>query len=178
MSLLNNILNQKISLCFSFVILISLSSCVSTNRGFQSSPVVTRNVDIDPIKADIQVNDKKVSGQSTSLYLKFFVPIFRLSGDRTTADGISYSSNLIYPSFINNTLVGNVRAAAAYKALENTDADILVNANYTVTIDDSFFIKKIIVTVTGYPGVYKNFKSEEVITVFSKNENLIIVSDK
>jgi len=27
--------------------------CTSTNKGFQSSPVVYRNVQLDPIKADI-----------------------------------------------------------------------------------------------------------------------------
>ena len=167
-----------------FVVMsILISSCVSTNKGFQSSPVLSRSVNLDPIKADIKVNEsKKLSGESTSAYFL----IFRVMGDNTFADGINYSTdaNVSIASQLNplnaikSLRLNGVRAAAAYKALENTNADILVNANYTVTIDDSFFIKKIIVTVTGYPGVYKNFKSEELITVFSENENLIIVSDK
>ena len=33
-----------------------LSSCVSTNKGFQSSPVIIQDVQLDPIKADIKVD--------------------------------------------------------------------------------------------------------------------------
>ena len=36
-----------------------MTSCVSTNKGFQSSPVISRNVELDPIKADIKVDEKK-----------------------------------------------------------------------------------------------------------------------
>ncbi len=41
------------------ILIISISSCVTTNRGFQSSPVVSRNVQLDPIKADIKVDEIK-----------------------------------------------------------------------------------------------------------------------
>ena len=177
MSLQNNLLKQKLAFKFLLVAVISLSSCVSTNKGFQSSPVVTRNVDIDPIKADIKVESKKVKGQSFSTYLKLFLPI-RIQGDKTYSDGIKYSTDIIYPGAIINSQIITVRAAAAYKALENTDYDFLVNANYSVKVEDKLFLRRVSVEVTGYPGVYKNFKSEEVITVFSKNENLITVSDK
>jgi hypothetical protein len=51
------------------VAITSLTSCVSTNRGFQSSPVISRNVQLDPIKADIQVDEtKKLKGESSSGY--------------------------------------------------------------------------------------------------------------
>lgn len=40
-----------------------MTSCVTTSRGFQSSPVIAKNVQLDPIKADIQVDEtKKIEG--------------------------------------------------------------------------------------------------------------------
>ena len=54
-------------------IVASTTSCISTNKGFQSSPVISRNVQLDPIKADIKVDEKtKLIGESTSTYLLMF----------------------------------------------------------------------------------------------------------
>ena len=65
------------------VILISttlLTSCVTTNRGYNSSPVISRNVQLDPIKADIVVSERaKLSGEGSATYFLFF----RVGGDRT-----------------------------------------------------------------------------------------------
>ena len=63
-----------------------MTSCLTTNRGFQSSPVISRNVELDPIKADIKVDEKtKLKGESSSAYFL----IFRVNGDNTFADGIN-----------------------------------------------------------------------------------------
>ena len=52
---------KKFILNFSMftMLVVSMTSCVTTNKGFQSSPVVSRNVNLDPIKADIKVDEEK-----------------------------------------------------------------------------------------------------------------------
>ena len=100
-----------------------LSNCITTNRGFQSSPVVSGNVDLDPIRADIEVNEsEKREGESVSAYFL----IFRIFGDNKFADGISYSTDasmtftqfLLNPRcFIEAGRLNRVRGAAAYSAL-------------------------------------------------------------
>jgi hypothetical protein len=56
----------------------------------QSSTVISRNFELDLIRADIQVNEsEKLEGQSVSAYFL----IFRVFGDNKFADGISYSTD-------------------------------------------------------------------------------------
>jgi hypothetical protein len=141
-----------------------LSSCTSTNKGFQSSPVISRNVTLDPIKADISVNEaNKLSGNSKSVYLLGF----RIEGDNTYADGINYSTDANASFFTKfNPLavaklakLNKVRSAAAYKALETGDYDFLLHPNYTMTTKNYLGLVKIYdVTVTGYGAKYKNFR--------------------
>lgn len=156
---------------FVFAILFALNSCVSTNKGFQSSPVVSRNVDLDPIKADIKVNEStKLTGQSKSAYFLFF----RVSGDNTSADGINYSTDAS-SSFVSqlNPLrmlrlakLNKVRAAAAYNALSTGDYDLLVHPNYVMTTKNFLWLVKVYeCSVSGYGAKYENFRTERQKTV-------------
>ena len=142
---------------------LSISSCISTHKGFQSSPVVSRNVELDPIKADIKVNEtSKLTGQSSSTYLF----CFRLKGDKTVAEGINYSteSNGRYNpiKMLKIAKMNKVRAAAAYKAISSGDYDFLVHPNYAMTSKNYFGVIKIYdCTVTGYGAKYQNFRTEK-----------------
>ena len=152
------------------VVVLSFSSCISTNGGFQSSPVISRNVELDPIKANIEVDtEKKLKGESSSTYFT----VFRVQGDRKFADGINYStdastsivSKLLNPaSLINSGRLSKVRAAAAYKALQQGDYDVLVHPGYVVTTENYLIIKKYTVEVTGYGAKYTNFRTVPVPT--------------
>ncbi len=154
-----------------FTVLVVFSSCVSTNKGFQSSPVVSRNVELDPIKADIKVNETtKLTGQSKSAYFLFF----RVSGDNTSADGINYSTDAS-GSFISQinplralrlTKLNKVRSAAAYKALSSGDYDLLVHPNYVMTTKNYLWLVKVYeCSVSGYGAKYQNFRTEKQKTV-------------
>lgn len=142
---------------------LSITSCVSTHKGFQSSPVMSRNVELDPIKADIKVNEtSKLTGQSSSTYLF----CFRLKGDKTVAEGINYSTesggryNPI--KMMKIAKMNKVRAAAAYKAISGGDYDLLVHPNYAMTSKNYLGIIKIFdCTVTGYGAKYQNFRTEK-----------------
>ena len=165
------------------VALLALSSCSTTNKAFQSSPVISRNVEIDPIRADIDIDDsKKLKGESKSSYLLFF----RLTGDNKYADNITYSAETNFTkrlfSFLNpfylvkriatGDALGKVKSAAAYKALENTDADVLVHPMYTITEKNYLLFYIFKAEVTGYSGKYKNFRTER------RNKTIILDNGK
>ncbi len=165
-------------------IAILFASCVSTNKGFQSSPVISRNVQLDPIKADIKVNEaSKLSGESSSTYFLFF----RISGDNTSADGINYSTDTggsalsqINPLKILKTAIQNkVRSSAAYKALSTGDYDFLVHPNYTMTTKNYLGLVKVYqCKVSGYGAKYQNFRTEKQKVVILEDGKEVILQDK
>jgi hypothetical protein len=163
---------MKKTILFFTVLLISalnLTSCVSTNKAFQSSPVVAKNVQLDPIKADIQVNETaKLQGESSASYLLFF----RISGDKTFADGINYSTRRLFSGRVNK-----VRSAAAYKAINSTGYDVLVHPNYTLTVENYVFFRKYNVKVEGYGAKYTNFRTEKQKIVIIQEGKEVIVQD-
>jgi hypothetical protein len=171
-------------LLFIFTITFLITSCVTTNKGFQSSPVITRNVELDPIKADIVVNQTtKLVGQSSSTYFLFF----RVSGDNTCADGINYSTDAggstlsqFNPiKMMKTAKLNEVRSAAAYKALSSGDYDLLVHPNYTMTTKNYLGIVKIYeCSVSGYGAKYQNFRTEKQKIVILENGKEITVVDK
>jgi hypothetical protein len=167
----------------------SFTSCVTTNKGFQSSPVISRNVQLDPIKADIKVNEtEKISGESISTYFLFF----RISGDNTSADGINYSTDAgssgssQYNPFkiLKTAKLNKVRAAAAFKALSTVDYDFgeydfLVHPNYTMTTKNYLGIVKVYeCKVSGYGAKYKNFRTEKQKIVILEDGKELILQDK
>jgi len=159
-------------------IITSFSSCVSTNKGFQSSPVVSRNVQLDPIKADIKVDEKtKLKGESSSSYFL----MFRVSGDKTFADGINYSiAQQLNPlKVIQAGRLNKVRGSAAYKALGSGSGnyDVLVHPNYTTTVKNYWILKKYEVTVEGYGAKYENFRTERQKIVILESGKEIILQD-
>ncbi len=160
-----------------------ITSCVTTNRGFQSSPVISRNVQLDPIKADIKVDEKsKLKGESSSAYFL----IFRVSGDNTFADGINYStdasssllSQLNPMKLAQAGRLNKVRGAAAYKALSSGDYDVLVHPNYTTTVENYLIFKKYTVKVEGYGAKYANFRTEKQKIVILEDGKELILQDK
>lgn len=169
---------------YAFVLVSIITSCTSTNKGYQSSPVVSRNVQLDPIKADIKVAEsKKLSGESSSLYFLFI----RLTGDNTAADGITYntdvsSSVLSKLNPINNmkmSKLNKVRASAAYKALENGDYDFLVSPTYSITTNNLLFgiIKQYSCSVTGYGAKYQNFRTEKQKVIITNSGKEYVFPD-
>ncbi|OIQ36598.1 MAG: hypothetical protein BM555_02470 [Crocinitomix sp. MedPE-SWsnd] len=127
-------------------------SCKSTSKSYHSSTVRSRDVQLDPIKADIKVDEtKKLEGKSSATYI-FGI---RVKGDDKYADGINYSTNSI-----RGFREGGIKAAAAYKALEGGDWDVLVHPTYTVSRQWFFFGTKYEIEVKGYGAKYENFRSE------------------
>ena len=173
---------KKNILVLLFVNSLFFVSCVSTNSGFQSSPVISRNVELDPIKADIKVDEKnKLSGESSSTYFLFF----RVSGDNAFADGINFSTDAsstalqkLSPSkLLQGNRLSKVRGSAAYNALKKGEYDILVHPTYSTTVKNYIFVKEYIVKVQGYGAKYTNFRTERQKIVITEGGKEIILQD-
>jgi len=143
------------------IVAFTFFSCATTNQSVQSVPmkIVTA---IDPIKADYTINMKnKIEGSSKSVWLLGF---FRIYGNSTYADGMSYTANfgtgqegfarLFGISAISK--VAQTKAAAAYRAIESSNADFIANPHYTIKQTKLLFgiIKNYNATVSGYSGKY------------------------
>ncbi|OCR24220.1 lipoprotein [Pseudomonas syringae] len=128
------------------------SGCVSYNMSQPSAPL--EGVVKSDLKADIKVGEA-ISGQSSTNILFNF---FAFGGDTQFADGVVYGAGgggggalgglgLPIPD-----PVAQAKAAAAYKAVKSSGADLIVAPRYEVNIKDYFIFKKVDVKVTGNKG--------------------------
>ena len=146
---------KKLLLTLSIVF--ALTSCSTTRTGALSTPAYAPKAEINPIRANVEIDmNKKLSGVSTSSYFL----IFQVGGGNKFVDGMSYSSESQFSAFF-KARENKTKSAAAYKALENSGADIIVHPNYVVEVHDYLIFKQIKVTVTGYAGYFKKFYQKE-----------------
>ena len=158
-----------------FIVAALFSSCISTNRLTDSSPVDgPGSVQHHQLEADITVDDsKKIKGNSKSTYFL----MFRVEGDNEYADGVNYRAmtlkggsfigkllSALNPFKILNKLMtgdaaGKVQSAAAYDALSGSEADFIAHPTYSYTRKNYFIVQQFEATVEGYPGYYSNFRS-------------------
>ena len=144
-------------LLLSLVIAVSLTSCTTTRTGVLSAPAYAPKAEINPIRANVEIDmNKKLVGESTSSYFL----IFQVGGGNKFADGMSYSSDTNF-SFLFKARENKTKSAAAYNAIQNSGADIIVHPNYVVEIHDYLLFKQIKVKVTGYAGYFKKFYQKE-----------------
>ena len=124
------------------MIVVSLTTCqtlVKSSQGLSFEPSSTvKNVEVE-LNVD---SSSKISASSSATYL---FGLLRISGDNEFADGIFRGK------------VGGTQSAAAYKAVSNSGADVLVNPQYTLKKTKGFLwlwttYKS---NVTGYKGTYK-----------------------
>ena len=125
---------KKKLLVFSlFAFSMAMTSCgVSFNKSYNSSAVQLGDVQLDPIKADLTVDQtSKLVGSSKS---SFFL-MFKVAGDNYFADGVRFPG-------MSFGAVNAVKSSAAYNALNSTenDFDIIVDPQYTVKVTDAFYI--------------------------------------
>ena len=132
---------KHIVIIISFIIM--LGGCASTNKShvFSDLTVSTQSELDSEISVDLS---KKLSGTAEATYL---FNIIQLSGDTEFADGYGGMGP-----------VGKAKSAAAYKAISDSDSDVLVSPQYVVDLDNKVFIQNVTVTVTGYGGKITSIK--------------------
>lgn len=136
------------------------TGCISKNSAEFSSPLQTQlKAELRP---SITVGDK-ISGESSATVL---LGIFTLGAPTTVADGIAYTAaGDARPSLLpisRPSLASKVRAAAAYNAVNNAKADIIVAPQYVVETKNFVLFQQVNVKVEGYKGTIT--KIEQVTT--------------
>ena len=130
-----------LTICFSFL----FTSCSVLNKSTNAAFFETQ-AKIDPVEAEVIVDDsKKIRGSSKSTYLLGFL---RIAGDNKYANGVYGSINPFDKS-------AHVSAAAAYKAIKSSGADVIVNPQYEIKATNFILFSTLEASVTGMKGTFK-----------------------
>ena len=117
-----------------------LQSCTSVYKsGYIATPTISLNPELN-IKSEVIVDTTKTLQGYSETYMTFG---FINTSDHKFIDAFGKGTG------------EREKMAAIYKALENTNFDVLVNPKYIVTVNKSLFQKKISVVVAGYGGKIK-----------------------
>ena len=133
----------------------TLFSCKSTYTSTLATPMYAPAAEINPIRADVDVDmNKKLSGSSQGT---FFIK-WQISGDRKYAEGMNNFIDANGKQYKGNLY--KLKASAAYKAVTEGKADIIVHPNYIVEKRSYFFFAVAKIKVFGYAGYFKRFYQE------------------
>ena len=136
-----------------FILAILLSSCgVVKNSGkYHEKNIANAQIDTDELRADMEIDEtEKITGSATATYFMFF----KLSGDNHYADIAGGGFDVPFSK------TSGPKKAAQYKALNSGKADFIAKPSYTIKKTTYLLGLMTIVdaSVSGYGGVYKNFK--------------------
>ena len=134
------------------IVAIVLSSCgtIKNSGKYHEKSVSNAQIDTDELRADMEIDEtNKITGSATATYFLFF----RLSGDNHYAD-IQGSFDMPFSK------TGPVKRAAQYEALNSSKSDFVAKPSYTITKRTYLLglFTQVDAKISGYGGVYKNFK--------------------
>ncbi|MFV0312506.1 MAG: hypothetical protein ACK5KN_12790 [Dysgonomonas sp.] len=136
---------RKFLLLCTLGITLLLSSCGSVSKTGYVAPFARTEVHTDILKADLDINKNKVEAKASSTYLFGF---WRILGDNKFTEAKDAGlSNSIFGGRIDK-----VKSAAMYKALQQSDADMLITPKYDTETKSYLLglIKTYKVKVSGY----------------------------
>lgn len=135
-----------------------LTSCAGTFLSENSAPLTVSAK--SSLEAEISVGEK-ITGEGSCMYLFGFIPL-KMQTHAT--------QGLLSPSWA-EIMWGQYNISkhqAAYNAVKNNNADVLVDPSFEITSTDFFLFRVESATVTGYKGTvegFKNVDSKEVMTI-------------
>ena len=132
--------------------LAALTGCSSYNVSQPSSPL-NGSVETD-LKADIVVGEQ-ISGQSE---VNILFSLLQFGGDSEFADGVAYGVDGGAGLPFGPDPISAVKAAAAYKAVKASGADLIVAPRYELSVQDYMVFKKVTAKVTGNKGTIKSIR--------------------
>jgi len=145
-------------LLFSTLLVIGCGNKINKSHLF-AEPGISMNAYLEP---EIQTKmDEVLQGSSGAIYL---LGLLRLSGDSKYLDGYGTSVAgslpipLPLPKIPIGVDIGAVKSAAAYNAIKGSEADILVNPKYTISVTKALLFTTVSVGVTGYAGYITNIQ--------------------
>lgn len=139
-----------------FTLMLFISSCGSVSKTGYVAPFARTEVHTDILKADLDISKDKVEAKASSSYLFGF---WRIMGDNKFTEAKDGG--------LGNSIFGNridkVKSAAMYKALQQSDADMLITPRYD-TETKSYLLglfKTYRVKVSGYNAKIKDLHQIE-----------------
>jgi hypothetical protein len=147
-----------------FIVAIVLSSCgITKNSGeYHEKNVANSDIYTDVFHADMEIDEtEKITGSATATYFLFF----KLSGDNHYADISGGGFDVPFSK------TAGPKKAAQYKALNSAKADFIAKPSYTIKKTTYLLGLMTIVdaSVSGYGGVYKNFKQVDMLELNIEN---------
>ncbi len=144
-------------LAFSLMILVG---CSSLNKQFASQNTGPRI--ISAMIADYEIGEK-VNGSSSIGFLFSIIPI---GGDDEFADGVRFISYATeaeaqaaqFKGLFGGQSLQQTKKAAAYKALQNSGHEYIVNPRYTIKVSNYLIWKEMSCTVEGWGANLKGFR--------------------
>ena len=126
------------------------TGCTSYNAYQPTAPLVG-SVEA-PLQAEIEVG-KAIAGEAT---VGLLFGVIQVQGDSKFADGVTYGGgggpiNLFDP-------VNSAKAAAAYKAVSSSGADMIVAPRYVIDTVNYGVFKQVKVKVEGWRGKLRRIK--------------------
>lgn len=127
---------------------LTVTGCSTVDKSHTYAPLdvsltsaLDANIDVD--------TTQKIRGTSTAGYLLGFI---KTDGDVQYVDGYGGSGR-----------VGTVKSAAAYKAIQSGNGDVLVAPQYKVKTDNYLLFTRITVDVEGYRGKITSIEKRQSI---------------
>ena len=143
-------------------IMLFMSNCSNVNYN-----QLTGNVEVS-VKAELDATisvGENISGSGSETVLFFF---FRWPGTRYIAESNTVDLNTSSPSsFLASgvteslnpfNIVQHAKGQAVYDAISSSNADIIINPKFTITVQDFLFYKTVKCDVTGKKGTIKTIK--------------------
>ena len=126
-----------------------VTGCASTHVSQYSAPLEVKVKTEKPPTVEV---GEEIKGEATLQRVLFFT-----WGSSKFADGVNYSSDSVAPGFsLLGDSMGAGKAAAAYNACVDSNADVIVVPRYTIEDKNYFVYQKTNFAVKGYKGTLKN----------------------
>ncbi len=133
-----------------------LTGCATLNQS-QFSNTYDGKVTSE-LKADVDVGEK-ISGSSSATVL---FGLLTIGGESTFADGVTFAAQSSGDGQQLLNLFGDasapIKAAAAYNAINKSNADVIIAPKYITNVKNFYIFKKIDVEVTGYKGTIRSIR--------------------
>ncbi len=135
------------------LLVVFVSSCASVSKTGYAAPFTKTEVHTDILKADLDIDKNRVEASASSTYL---FGMWRISGDNKFTE----AENAGLQNSVFGGRVDRVKSAAMYKALQKTNADMLITPKYDTETKSYIFglIKTYNVKVSGYNAKIKDLQ--------------------
>ena len=143
-------LNKLLSILFVAIVLSSCGTVKNSGKYHAKHVDENKKIGTSELRADMEINEtSKITGSAGATYFLFF----KISGDNHYAD-----INGGFASPFSKT--AKVKKAAQYEALSKSGSDFVAKPSYTIKQTTYLLglMTKVNVSVSGYGGVYKNFR--------------------